>query len=304
MEHSHTHDHSASHRANGREGRLWAAFGLTAAMLLLELVGGFVSQSLALLADAAHMLVDALALLMAVVAARVAQRPADAWRSYGYGRVEVLAGFVSGLLQVMLTVFIVVKALQRLVEPAEILSGVMLWVAVAGLLVNAVILSTLHRHDPDDVNMSGAALHVLGDLLGSVAAVAAAILVSWLGWLRADPVLSLLVSVMILRSAWKLLRRTGHILLEGAPEDVEANAMITALREADPGVCNVHHLHVWQLASGSRIATLHAGLYASADGETAMRAIKQMLAEDYRIDHVTVQIEPGTCPDETSDDAS
>src|SRR5699024_4665003 len=168
---AHAHGHGA-----GRERRLWLAFGLTFGMLLLEAVGGWWSGSLALLTDAAHMLVDALALLMAVVAARMARRPADALRSYGYARVEVLSGFVSGLLQVVLIAFILAEAVQRLWHPQPILSGLMLWVAVAGLVVNLVVLRTLHHHEPDDVNMGAAALHVLGDLLGSVGAVAAALL--------------------------------------------------------------------------------------------------------------------------------
>lgn len=298
----HQHDHSSrTPHVHGhhlqRERRLLLAFGLTFVMLLLEAIGGWWSGSLALLTDAAHMLVDALALLMAVVAARMARKPADALRSYGYARVEVLSGFVSGLLQVVLIVFIAVEAVQRLMHPEPILSGLMLWVAVAGLAINVVVLRMLHHHEPDDVNMGAAALHVLGDLLGSVGAVAAAILIGWLGWLRADPVLSLLVSLLILRSAWVLLRRSAHILLEGVPEGLETEAMLDVLRTAHAGICDVHHLHVWQLASGSRMATLHAGLHADADGPAVMRAVKQVLRERYAVDHATVQIEPGACPD-------
>ncbi len=289
---AHAHGHGA-----GRERRLWLAFGLTFGMLLLEAVGGWWSGSLALLTDAAHMLVDALALLMAVVAARMARRPADALRSYGYARVEVLSGFVSGLLQVVLIAFILAEAVQRLWHPQPILSGLMLWVAVAGLVVNLVVLRTLHHHEPDDVNMGAAALHVLGDLLGSVGAVAAALLIGWLGWLRADPVLSVLVSLLILRSAWVLLRRSAHILLEGVPEGLETREMPEVLRAAHADICDVHHLHVWQLASGSRMATLHVGLHPGTDAAAAMQAVKRVLGERYAIGHATVQIEPGACPD-------
>lgn len=299
MHHHHSHSRHSERAAHDspRESRLLLALGLTLAMLVLEAVGGWWSGSLALLTDAAHMLVDALTLLMAVVAAFMARKPADARRSYGYGRIEVLSGFVSALFQVVLIVFIVYEAIGRLLHPEPILSGMMLWVAVGGFIINMVVLRMLHHHDPDDVNMGGARLHVLGDLLGSAGAVIAAILIGSLGWLRADPILSLLVSLLILRSAWSLLRRSGHILLEGVPEGLETAEMLEVLRTAHAGICDVHHLHVWQLASGSRMATLHAGLRVNADGQMAMRAVKQVLRERYGIDHATVQIEPEACPD-------
>lgn len=295
--HPHHHHHEHGAHAIPRERRLLLAFGLTLAMLVLEAIGGWWSGSLALLTDAAHMLVDVLTLLMAVMAVFMARKPADARRSYGYGRIEVLSGFVSALFQVVLIAFIVVEAVKRLLHPEPILSGMMLWVAVAGFVINMVVLRTLHHHDPDDVNMGGARLHVLGDLLGSAGAVIAAILIGSLGWLRADPILSLLVSLLILRSAWSLLRRSGHILLEGVPEGLETAEMLEVLRTAHAGICDVHHLHVWQLASGSRMATLHAGLRVNADGQVAMSTIKKVLRERYGIYHATVQIEPESCPD-------
>ncbi|WP_243042326.1 cation diffusion facilitator family transporter [Dyella sedimenti] len=311
MAHAHTHDHHDHDRAHGhaqehahdhghggidgRERKLIVAFVLTAAMMLVEMVGGFWSGSLALVADAGHMLIDALALLLAVVGAWFARRPADARRSYGYGRLEVLAGFVNALTQFVLVAFIAYEAVTRLFHPAAILSGVMLVVAVAGLLVNLLVLRTLHGHAHDDVNLAGATLHVLGDLLGSVAAVAAALLVRWLGWNWADPVLSLLVSLLILNSAWRLLRRSAHILLEGVPEGMNTGDVAEALRTADPSIRDIHHLHVWQLASGSRMATLHAELHDEASSAAAIGAINHLLAERFGILHVTVQIDPEPC---------
>lgn len=284
---------------SGRERKLAFAFGLTTLMLIAEAAGGFWSGSLALLADAGHMLVDALALLLAVLGARMARRPADARRSYGYGRVEVLAGFLNALTQFALVGFIAYEAIERLFAPTPILSGVMFIVALVGLVVNVVVLRTLHGHAHDDVNLAGAALHVLGDLLGSVAAVFAALAVRWLGWLWADPVLSLLVSLLILNSAWRLLRRSTHILLEGVPDGLDAGEIEAALREADDSIRDVHHLHVWQLASGSRMATLHAALYDDRRGAVAIAAINRVLGERFGIRHVTVQIDPGDCPDQT-----
>ncbi|GAP65955.1 cation diffusion facilitator family transporter [Mizugakiibacter sediminis] len=300
--HSHAHAHGHDH-AHGRaptprgERKLLAAFALTVAMLAGEAAGGWWSGSLALLADAGHMLVDAAALLLAFLGARFARRPADARRSFGYARLEVLAGFVNALVQLALVAWIVFEAAMRLRQPQPILSGVMLTVALLGLLVNALVLRSLHGHDADDVNAAGARLHVFGDLLGSVAAIAAALLVRYAGWPWADPLLSLLVSLLILRSAWSLLRRSAHILLEGVPEGVEPQALAAALHAADPGVADIHHLHVWQIASGSRMATLHARVCEGADAHNALLTIKRVLRERYGIAHATVQIEAQECVD-------
>lgn len=298
--HDHPHPHDHTHPGDGRSRKLLFAFVLTTAMMAVEVAGGLWSGSLALLADAGHMMVDALALLLAVVGAWMATRPADARRSYGYGRMEVLVGFVNALSQFVLVGWIIYEAVTRLLHPGAILSGVMLAVAVAGLLVNALVLRTLHGHAHDDVNLAGASLHVLGDLLGSLAAVLAALAIRWMGWLWADPLLSLLVSLLILGSAWRLLRLSAHILLEGVPDGMDSALVEASLRSADPSIRDIHHLHVWQLASGSRMATLHAELHesAGADSSQVLRAIKQMLLERFHIQHVTVQIDPGHCPDE------
>jgi cobalt-zinc-cadmium efflux system protein len=299
--HVHAHGHVHDHAEGGNERKLLFAFVLTTVMLIAEAVGGVWSGSLALLADSGHMLVDALALLLAFLGARFAARPADARRTYGYGRIEVLAGFVNALTQFALVAFIVFEAIQRLFSPQPILSGVMLVVAVLGLVANVVVLRTLHGHDPDDVNIAGASLHVLGDLLGSVAAVLAALAVRWLDWNWADPVLSVLVSLLILRSAWSLVRRSGHILLEGIPEGIDLADVQRELHSADPGIVNIHHLHVWQVTAGSRMATLHAELTpgtGQSDQARVLGAIKAMLSERWRVEHATVQFDPGPCPDE------
>lgn len=295
--HDHPHVHGPAGSTDGRSRKLLIAFVLTTAMMVVEAVGGLWSGSLALLADAGHMMVDALALLLAFVGAWMAARPADARRSYGYGRMEVLAGFVNALSQFVLVGWIVYEAITRLLHPGEILSGVMLVVAIAGLLVNLLVLRMLHGHAHDDVNLAGASLHVLGDLLGSVAAVAAALAIRWFGWLWADPLLSLLVSLLILNSAWRLLRSSAHILLEGVPDGMDSREVEAALRSADPAIRDIHHLHVWQLASGSRMATLHAELFDPNASEQVLLAINRMLGERFGIQHVTVQIDPGECLD-------
>lgn len=280
-----------------RGRKLLVAFLLTTVTMVAEIVGGLWSGSLALLTDGGHMMVDALALLMAFVGARLALRPADARRSYGYGRMEVLVGFVNALSQFVLVGWVVWEAVDRLLNPGHILSGLMLVIAVIGLLVNVLVLRNLHGHAHDDMNMAGAALHVLGDLLGSVAAVVAALAIRAFGWLWADPLLSILVAGLILVSALRLLRRSAHILLEGVPEGLDTVAVEAALRRADPAIRDIHHLHVWQLASGLRMATLHAALDEPVAAQRVIDAINAVLREDFAIHHVTVQIEPGPCAD-------
>jgi cobalt-zinc-cadmium efflux system protein len=300
MAHRHSDDHGHSHGTTlaGSRGRLAFALALTLAMLVVEALGGWWSGSLALLADAAHMLVDAGALGLAWAAAVFATKPADTRRSFGYARMEVLAGFTNALVQVLLVAWIVYEAITRLLHIASlhIHSGPMLVVAVVGLVVNAVVLRSLHG-DGEDLNTAGARLHVFGDLLGSLATVAAALLVRYLGWEWADPALSLLVSVLILRGAFVLLRRSSHILLEGVPEGLAPGDIRAALEAADPSIVEIHHLHVWQIASGSRMATLHARLCEGGDARRAIEAVQHVLRERFAIRHVTVQVESSDCLD-------
>lgn len=300
---AHAHDHHAA--AHGwQAGRaLGFAFALTCLMLVIEAAGGWWSHSLALLADAGHMLVDAASLLLALAAAHFASRPADARRSFGYARLEVLAGFVNALVQVLLVAWIVYEAIRRLLNlnETEIRSGVMLGVALAGLLVNLVVLRMLRARERDDLNAAAASLHVLGDLLGSLATVAAALLVRYLHWTWADPALSLLVSLLILRGAWQLLQRSSHILLEGVPEGLRTDDIRDVLVASDAAIVEVHHVHVWQIASGSRMATLHARLCEGADPQAGLVKIKRVLRERFAIDHATVELEQGACADEMRD---
>jgi cobalt-zinc-cadmium efflux system protein len=312
--HDHAHDHAPAHGHSHAElddeqrshvagyttdrrrtRKLMLAFALTTVTLVAEAVGGWLSGSLALVADAGHMLVDALALLFAWLGAHFAQRPADALRSFGYARLEVLVGYTNALSQFVLVAWIVFEAVQRFQSPEPILSGMMLLVALTGLLVNLLVLSVLGGHDHDDLNTAGARLHVIGDLLGSVGAVSAALLVRYFGWLWADPAISIFVSLLILNSAWRLLRRSAHILLEGVPEGVETAAIVSGVEQDVPGVREVHHVHVWQLAGGVRVATLHARLNGDTAPDEAILAVGRALRTRFGIEHVTVQLDGVNC---------
>ena len=291
----HAHSHSDErHSARSSEARLLLAFALTALTMCGEAFGGWLSGSLALLADAGHMLVDAFALLMAWAGAHFARRPADTRRSFGYARLEVLVGYTNALAQFGLSAWIVFEAVLRLRAPEPVQAGLMFAVAGGGAAINFFVLRTLGGHAHDDVNAAGAYLHVFGDLLGSLGAMLAAALIWRWQWLAADPALSIVVAVLILVSAWRLLRRSAHILLEGVPEGVEP-AQVTAAVMRAAGVADVHHVHVWQLAGGHRIATLHARLVEGGNADAALGTIRQVLREQFHIAHATIQIEGGDC---------
>jgi len=296
-EHEHAHDPDHDHGASSSNPRkLLLAFALTSITMLVEAAGGWISGSLALLADAGHMLVDATALLFAWWGAWFARKPADALRSFGYARLEVLVGYTNALTQILLVAWIAYEAVSRLFEPAPILSGTMLLVACIGLLVNLVVLRVLGGHEHDDLNTAAARLHVIGDLLGSLGAVIAALVVRYLDWLWADPAISLLVSALILRSAWHLLRRSAHILLEGVPEGVDVDALTRRLEAGVDGICGVHHLHVWQLAGGRRMATLHAQLVEGSNTDAVLSRLQSLLRHEFGISHATIQVESAACP--------
>ncbi len=306
MAHDHSHDHGLghshgpgghSHAENASETRIGIAAGLTGLFMFAEFFGGLIAGSLALIADAGHMLIDFASLAFAFMAFRVARRPPDLLRSYGYDRLQVLVAFANGLILFLVAAWIIWEAAERLMEPAPVLGGLMLWIAAGGLAVNVIAFLVLHGADRDNVNIRGALLHVLGDMLGSVGAIAAAIVILLTGWTPIDPILSVFVSVIILGGAWRLVRDSGHILLEGTPTSLDTKAVGQAIVEAVPGVIEIHHVHVWSITEKRRMATLHACIAEDTDGPRTVRAIKALLKRQFRIEHATVEIERGTCSD-------
>lgn len=294
----HAHSHSHGHGAPANERALLWALALTFGFMLVEVAGGLLSGSLALIADAGHMLTDAAALALAWLGFRIGRRPADTRRSYGYARFEVLAGFLNALTLLAIVVWIAVEAVLRFYEPVPVLAGPMLAVALAGLAVNLVVLRILRSGDREHVNIRGATLHVVGDLLGSVGAIAAAGIIYLTGWTAADPLVSLLVALLILRSGWSLLRRSGHILLEGMPEGVTGEALKASIAAAVPEVRDVHHIHVWSLSSGRSLATLHLRLGDGAEHPRVVARVKAHLKDRFAIAHSTVQVDAEHCPDD------
>ena len=287
------HDHTTT---DNQRNVFWAMV-LTGGFMLAEVVGGVIAGSLALIADAGHMLTDAASLGLAWAAFRVGHWPQDARRTYGYHRFQVLAAFVNALALVAIVGWIAIEAVRRLFAPVEILGGLMLTIATLGLLVNLAAFAILRRGDRENLNVQGAVLHVLGDLLGSLAAIAGALVIIWTGWTPIDPLLSLLVAGLILRSAWRLLRKSAHILLEGAPDWLDDAELREAVTAALPAIRDIHHVHAWMLTTERPLITLHAEVSPGADHQAALASIRGVLRERFGIDHATIQIESAGCTD-------
>jgi cobalt-zinc-cadmium efflux system protein len=296
--HTHDHGHSADERALRR------AMLLTAAFMFVEVAGGFYADSLALLADAGHMLTDAAALGLAWAAVRLSTRAPDSRRTFGYQRLQVLAGFVNGIALLAIVIWILIEAVGRLRAPIEVDAPVVLTIAIAGALVNVIVYRILRAANRDNLNVAGAMLHVLGDLLGSIAAGIAAIVILLTGWMPIDALLSMLVCALIFRSAFALVRHSAHILLEGAPDWLDQGELRRLLKERIPAILDVHHVHCWSLSSHETLATLHVRVPAGADHADVLLRTHGALADCYGITHATVQIETETCPDRDCSDVA
>ena len=293
--HGHGHGHSHGHGIN--RSRVFIALCLTGSFMVVEIIGGILSGSLALLADAAHMLIDTVALFLTWLAFGFSGKPADDERTYGYHRFPILAAFTNGITMLFIIGWIFVEAVQRLFDPVEILAGPMLAVAAAGLLVNAAAAAILHGADRDNLNIRGAWLHVMGDLLGSAAAVTAAIVIMVSGWTLIDPLLSFVIGALILRSAWFLIRDSAHVLLEGTPAELDVHEIGSDLVENLEQIQDAHHIHAWSLAQNRSLVTLHARIREGVNTDSAINAIHRRLAERFDVTHVTVQIEIESCVD-------
>jgi cobalt-zinc-cadmium efflux system protein len=291
MAHAHNHSHAHGSADGGNETRLAIAAAITGLFMVAEVAGGIVSGSLALIADAGHMLTDFASLTLAWFAFRLARKPADWKRTYGFDRFQIIVAFANGIALFIVAGWIVYEAAERLTQPVEIVGPVMAAVAAAGLVVNIAAFLVLHGADRNNLNIRGAALHVLGDLLGSAAALIAAGIVILTGWTPIDPILSVLVALLILRSAWRVVAESGHILLEGTPEDLDVGEIVSDLIDNVDGVETVHHVHAWSITQERRMLTLHARVDSSITGGAAIAAIKTRLHDRFGIDHATVEVE-------------
>jgi cobalt-zinc-cadmium efflux system protein len=298
--HHHDHDHDHDHHGHGHSHGhvapdadrrwLWTALGLIAGFMVVEVVAGLVAGSLALLSDAAHMVTDAGALGLALVAAGLAARPARGNFTFGLGRAEVLSAQVNGAALLVLAGVLAVSAIRRLTDPPDVEGGIVIVVGAAGALVNVGAAWALSRAERRSLNIEGARAHVLADLFGSIASVVAGALILLTGWRLADPIAALAVVAIMLRSGWALLRDSARVLLEGAPEGVDPEEVGHELA-AHPGVVEVHDLHLWEVTTGFPALAAHVVVASGEDCHARRRELQSLLADRFGIEHVTLQVD-------------
>jgi len=307
MGHSHSHDHSHDHghgshsRGHGHQhasastrALAWS-LGLTALILVAEGVGGWLSNSLALLADAGHVLTDAGALGLSLFVAWLARQPGSAAKTYGYLRWEILAALINGATLMLISAWIVIEAIMRFKHPEPVSGGIMLSVAALGFVVNGVAVWLLHGVRDGSLNIRGAYLHVLGDMLASGGTVVAAVIIRYTGWLHADPIASLLTTVLIITGAWTLVRESVDVLLESAPAHIALDSVRERL-ESIPGVESIHDLHVWTVTSGMVAMSAHAIVRNSGNHQEVLEQAHDRL-QSMGIHHVTIQLECEAMPE-------
>ena len=289
MAHSHPHgDHDHGRGADRRA--LAITFVLTVAFTMVEVVGGLITGSLALLADAGHMLSDALSLGVALFAVWLAGRPSTPNRSFGYKRAEILAALFNGATLVAISIWIFIEAYHRFREPPEILGGWMLVVAAVGLVVNAAGAAILSRSGGESLNLQGALRHVVADILGSLGAFVAALIILTTGWYYADPVISVLIGVLVLGSSWKLLRDSTNVLLESTPRGIDADDVGRSMA-ASEGVQEIHDLHIWTITSGFPALAAHVLVGHHENCHARRRDLEELLAHEFGISHTTLQVD-------------
>jgi len=286
---SHGHGHAHDHRSASRQALL-VVLGLTLAFTVVEVAGGVLTGSLALLADAGHMVSDVFSIGLALVAVTLAQRPASPRRSFGFQRAEIIAAFVNGIALVLVSAWIVWEAIQRLDDPPEILGGWMLVVALAGLAVNATAAVILVRSGRQSLNVEAAFRHVIADLLGSAGVLVAALVILFTGWDLVDPLVSIAIAILIVASAWGVLRDSTAILMEQTPSGIDADAVARAIVEV-PGVASVHDLHVWRITSGFDALSAHVLVGQGEDCHALRRDVERAIAERFGITHTTLQVD-------------
>lgn len=291
---NHMSEHHYNHHDHGRShGHLNSALALTALFAVVELAGGLMSGSLALLADAGHMVSDVAALAIASIAASIAGKPAHKGMTYGYGRAKIIAAQINGLALCFLAGWIVWEAVGRIVSPPQVDGTIMSAIAFIGLMVNLIVLKWLHGDDGEDLNTKAAYWHVLGDALGSIAALAGGVVILFTGWMLIDPLLSFLVSALLAWGGWRLIRLTTSELMEAVPDDLNLDEVIDAVREID-GICDMHHVHVWKLPSGKLAMSAHVECEAINNWSSILKLLHACVAE-FGITHATFQPEEGEC---------
>jgi cobalt-zinc-cadmium efflux system protein len=288
--HAHSHEHGHSHGAMSNKRRLALVLALTVAYMLAEAIGGFLTNSLALISDAGHMLTDIAALLLAMLALWFAGRPVTHQKTYGYYRMEILAALANGVALVAISILIFYEGLIRLRHPEGVRGLEVMVIASGGLIVNGISAWLLHAGSEESLNMRGAFLHVLSDALGSIGAIIAGALIWKKGLLIADPLVSLAMCVLIIYGSWQLIRDAVNILLEGTPSHIDTAAVIASMHDVEC-VSEVHDLHIWTISSGKDALSAHVKMEPGASYKTVLAALQERLRSEFNIGHLTIQIE-------------
>lgn len=287
-DHAHPHDHAHQHNTSRRVLRIVLA--LNVVYMLAEAIGGWWSNSLALLSDAGHMLADIAAIALSLFAARFAERPVTPSKTYGYHRMEILAALANGVTLIVISLLICYEAWHRLRQAEVVEAKMLIAISFGGLIVNLISAKVLHGAHAHDLNLRGAFLHVLGDLLGSLGAVIAGLLILWRGWLWADPVFSVVICVLIVYSSWRLVSEAVNVLLEGTPAHINVAAVEAAMRTIS-GVRDIHDLHIWTITSNRYAVTAHVIIAESENSYRILRELRELLASRFDLTHSTLQIE-------------
>ena len=290
------HDHGTGEVKHAKP--LWWALGLTSTFLVAEIIGGLVTNSLALLSDAAHMMTDVIALTVSLIAVKMSQRPADTKRTYGYARMEAIGAIINGGLLFVVAGYILWEAVGRFRQPPDVASTGMLVIAVLGLIVNLISMRLLRAGSGTSLNVKGAYLEVWSDMLGSVGVIIGAIVIKFTGWTMVDPIVAVLIGLWVLPRTWTLLRQAGHVLMQGVPEGLDLAAVRTAL-SVHPAVQGVHDLHVWALGTRQAVLTAHLVMRPeTADPESVRIEIARQIGEQFDIHDITLQLERRSCESE------
>ncbi|MGG1684354.1 cation diffusion facilitator family transporter [Pseudalkalibacillus sp. NRS-1564] len=289
MGHNHSHDHGHTHSANKKA--LLISFILIATFMILEVVGGIITNSLALLSDAGHMLSDAVALGMSLLAFKLGEKKSDTEKTYGYKRFEILAAFLNGIALIAISFYILWESINRFIDPPDVASTGMLVIAAIGLIVNILVAWILMKGDTsENLNLRSAFLHVLGDLLGSIGAIIAALLIMFIGWNYADPIASAIVAILVLISGIRVTKDSFHVLMEGTPSNIDLQKVKKALVEID-GVNSIHDLHIWNITSDFPSFTCHLVVNQGVNRDQMLKIAGQKLHDQFDLSHTTIQIE-------------
>ncbi len=284
------HDHGSAAVREGHQKKLVMALALTGSFMIAEVIGAWITGSLALLSDASHMFTDTAALAISLIALQIAKRPADQKRTFGYARLEILASTLNAVLLFLVAMYILYEAYQRFFMPTEIATGAMMWIAIAGLIINLISMRLLASASNESLNVKGAYLEVWSDMLGSLGVIIAALIIRFTGWTWVDTIVAVAIGLWVLPRTWQLLRESLGILMEGVPRGLDVAAIETTIRNVD-GVTDVHDLHVWAVSSGSNVMTSHVVVGDTADGDAVLAGVVEAVSDAFEIHHCTIQIE-------------